>query len=247
MDRREAVKTVASFVGATSLSNLVLPEAFATSDPKAAPMSEMTLNSSTELKPKPMSFDPKKLKGLSEKMIQSHWENNYAGSVKTLNAMNKKIVAADAEKDFPPFALNGLKREHLLRTGSVVLHELYFDNLGGDGKTGGSIEKAVKTSFKDVSTWETEYRKMAQGLSGGSGWVVLGYNLHLKRLENYWSADHMHNAPFTVPLLVMDMYEHSYQMDYGAAAAKYIDAFFQNINLEAVDKRFVKAMRFAAL
>ncbi|MGI9205373.1 MAG: Fe-Mn family superoxide dismutase, partial [Woeseiaceae bacterium] len=72
---------------------------------------------------------------------------------------------------------------------------------------------------------------------GGSGWVVLGYNRHFKSLENYWMADHMHSPAETVPLLVMDMYEHSYQMDFGAATARYIDAFFANINWDTAMAR----------
>jgi Fe-Mn family superoxide dismutase len=200
-----------------------------------------SIKSSDEFTIKPLPFDPRKLTGISEKLITSHWENNYAGSVKTLNAVNKKLSIAMADKDFPAFAYGGLKREHLLRTGSVVLHELYFANLGGNGKCAGGIEKALKSSFGDVTAWEAEFRRIAQSLGGGSGWVVLGYNFHLKRLENYWSADHMHSATGSAPLLVMDMYEHSYQMDYGAAAAKYIDAFFQNIQWDAVEKRFDRA------
>ncbi|MBL7669697.1 MAG: hypothetical protein JNM39_04365 [Bdellovibrionaceae bacterium] len=194
-------------------------------------------NFMAEIAPKPLPFGPSKLRGISEKLIQSHWENNYSGSVKTLNAVNKKLSAALADKDFPPVAYNGLKREHLNRSGSVVFHELYFGNLGGDGKPGGHIGNSIKASFVDFNSWETEFRRMALGLGGGSGWVILGYNYHLKRLENYWAADHMHGAPGVAPLLVMDMYEHSYQMDYGAAAAKYIDAFFQNIEWEVVSRR----------
>jgi Fe-Mn family superoxide dismutase len=240
MNRRDAIKTVATAIGtAATLSSSQL---LAAGKEKTA---EETKKAHLEdLIAKPLPFDPKKLNGISEKLIQSHWENNYGGSVKTLNAVNKRIAVALNDKDFPAFEFNGLKREHLMRTGSVVFHELYFENLGGHGKSGGDIEKEIKTSFDDFNTWETEFRKMAQGLGGGSGWVVLGYNYHLKRLENYWSWDHMHSAPGTVPLLVMDMYEHSYQMDYGAAATKYIDAFFQNINWEPVNHRLQKAMKF---
>ena len=68
------------------------------------------------------------------------------------------------------------------------------------------------------------------------------YNLYNGELHNYWAADHAHNAPFSVPLLIMDMYEHAYQMDYGAAAAKYIDAFMQNVNWEEVNRR-VEALK----
>jgi superoxide dismutase, Fe-Mn family len=65
--------------------------------------------------------------------------------------------------------------------------------------------------------------------------------LHTGQAENYWLWDHMHSPASTVPLLVIDMYEHSYQMDYGAAAAKYIDAFFRNIRWDIVSERMDKA------
>ena len=187
--------------------------------------------------PKPLSFDPAKLTGLSEKLLRSHWENNYGGSVKALNTVKQKLGQALGEKDLPPYIYNDLKREHLMRTGSVVFHELYFDNLGGDGKADADSRKQIGTAFGDFNTWESEFRKIAAGLGGGSGWVVLGYNRHTALMENYWLADHLHGPADTAPLLVMDMYEHAYHMDFGAAAAKYIDAFFQNIRWDAVAHR----------
>lgn len=190
---------------------------------------------------KPLPFDTGKLKGLSSALIQSHWANNYGGSVKTLNAVKQQLSQALAAPDTPPFAYNGLKREHLLRTGSVVLHELYFDNLGGNGQADSEIRTQIAKQFGTFDRWETEFRKIAQGLGGGSGWVILGYNPHWDTLENYWLWDHMHYPAGTAPLLVLDMYEHSYQLDYGAAAAKYIDAFFQNINWSSVGKRWASA------
>lgn len=195
--------------------------------------------SQTELKPLP--FDPAKLNGLSERLIRSHWENNYGGSVKALANVKARLAQAADDKDLPPYVYNGLKREHLVRTGSVVLHELYFENLGGDGNAGGAERQAIDQAFGSFDAWETEFRRIGAGLGGGSGWVVLGFNLHTRRLENYWMADHAHAPAATLPILVMDMYEHSYQMDFGAAAANYIDAFFQNIQWDAV------AARIAAL
>ena len=187
--------------------------------------------------PVPLPFDPKSLKGLSEKLIQSHWENNYGGSVKALNVVRGRLLQALNDGNTPPYIYNDLKREQLMRTGSVVLHELYFANLGGDGKESGELRTKVAASFGSFDNWETEFRKIAQGLGGGSGWVILGFNTRLKLLENYWLADHATAPAFTTPLLVLDMYEHSYQMDYGAAAAKYIDAFFANVNWDVVAKR----------
>ena len=186
--------------------------------------------------PKVLPFDPKSLQGLSERLIQSHWENNYGGAVKALNLMRENLRAALMSSD-PPYVYNDLKREHLLRTGSVVLHELYFDNLGGDGKAPADARSAIAHSFGTFDAWESEFRRIGQGLGGGSGWVVLGYNEHLRLLENYWLADHASNAPDTRPILVMDMYEHAYHMDFGAAAPKYIDAFMSNVQWDMVSQR----------
>lgn len=190
---------------------------------------------------RPLPFDPAKLTGLSEKMLRSHWQNNYGGSVKALNTVKQRLLQALGEKDLPPFVYNDLKREHLMRTGSVVLHELYFENLGGAGGADADTRRRIAAAFGDFDTWETEFRRIAAGLGGGSGWVLLGYNRHTALIENYWLADHLHGPADTVPLLVMDMYEHSYQIDYGAAAARYIDAFFQNIRWEAVAERIEHA------
>ena len=118
-----------------------------------------------------------------------------------------------------------------------MLHELYFGNLGGDGKADGDARKRITQWFGSVEAWETEFKRTGNSLSGGSGWTVLAYNQQTKGLHNYWAADHTSNAPFSVPLLVLDMYEHAYHMDYGAAAAKYIDAFMQNVNWEEVNRR----------
>jgi Fe-Mn family superoxide dismutase len=217
----------------------------------AAPLQEKTamsipsaFQSNTELKP--LKFNPARLQGLSERLIQSHWQNNYGGSVKTLAAVKQRLAEALADKDTPAWLYNDLKREHLVRTGSVVLHEYYFDNLGGDGKAGAGERKAIADAFGSFDAWETEFRRIAAGLGGGSGWVVFGFNIHTGQLENYWLADHAHHPAATLPLLVMDMYEHSYQMDYGAAAAKYIDAFFQNIQWDEVAARLEAARRFGS-
>jgi Fe-Mn family superoxide dismutase len=118
-----------------------------------------------------------------------------------------------------------------------VLHEDYFDNLGGDGVAGASERQTIAKAFGSFDAWEAEFRRIGTGLGGGSGWVVLGFNQHTRQLENYWMADHAHGPVSTTPILVLDMYEHSYQMDFGAAAAKYIDAFFQNIQWDKVAAR----------
>ncbi|MGQ0762673.1 MAG: superoxide dismutase [Acidobacteriota bacterium] len=193
--------------------------------------------------PKPLPFDPAKLKGLSEKLIRSHWENNYGGAVKALNTIEQRLEAMLKEKDLPAYIYGDLKREELVRTGSVVLHEHYFSNLGGDGKAGGKTLDLLKQWFGSYEQWEMEFKRTANALAGGSGWVILAHNLHNGEVHNYWAWDHMHNAPLGRPLLVLDMYEHAYHMDYGAAAAKYVDAFMQNVNWEEVNRRVEAAMK----
>jgi Fe-Mn family superoxide dismutase len=193
--------------------------------------------------PKPLKFDPAKLDGLSERLIRSHWENNYVGSVKALNMIENRLAAALTDAEFPPLVYGGLKREELHRTGSVVLHEIYFDGLGGDGEVGGAIREALNASFGSLERWEADFRRTGMSLAGGSGWCVLAYNLHTRSLHNHWAWDHMHAAAGGVPLLALDMYEHSYHMDYGTAAAKYVDAFFRNVDWETVDRRYVQVTR----
>lgn len=188
--------------------------------------------------PAPLPFDPAGLKGLSKGLIESHWRNNYGGSIRALNETSRRLAAALADPQLPAFVYNDLKREHLMRTGSVVLHELYFENLGGDGRAPAGLRDHIARSFGEFDRWEVEFRRIAAGLGGGSGWVMLGLNRRLGTLENYWMADHMHGPVDTAPLLVLDMYEHSYHMDYGAATARYVDAFMANVDWDAVGSRF---------
>ncbi len=242
--RREFLLTTSASVAVATFA----PTVFAETTPKLeTPMTSPSSAFTTVHEAKPLPFDPSKLNGLSEKLIRSHWENNYGGSVKALNAIKQRLVVALEDANLPPFVYNDLKREHLLRTGSVVFHELYFHNLGGSGKPNESVSKALAAAFGSVESWEKEFKRIGAGLGGGSGWVVLGYNLHTNLLENYWLADHLHSPAATLPILVMDMYEHSYQMDYGATATAYVDAFFRNIQWDVVASRLDKALKIQAL
>jgi superoxide dismutase, Fe-Mn family len=190
-------------------------------------------------KHQPMSlpFNPAKLNGISEKLITSHHDNNYAGAVKALNLVEQHLAGALTNKDIPPYIYGELKREELIRTGSIVLHEKYFANLGGNGKADGNALKTIQNTWGNFETWQTEFKQIGNALGGGSGWTIFGYNCHTREFHNYWSSDHATNAPFTMPLLVLDMYEHAYHMDYGSAAAKYVDAFMTNVNWEEVNRR----------
>jgi len=178
---------------------------------------------------KPLSCDPKKLKGLSEKLIVSHWENNYGGAVKRLNAISTQLGSLDFTTA-PVFVVNGLKREELIAMNSMILHELYFDSLGAEGEADRALREAIARDFGSFEHWRAEFVAMGKALGGGSGWVLLTYSHRDRKLINQWAADHTHSLAGATPVLALDMYEHSYHMDYGAAAAKYVDAFMENIH-----------------
>ena len=194
-----------------------------------------TTNEIATYQVKPLPFDPAKLKGISEKLIVAHHDKNYAGAVKRLSAIEEKIQ--QLPPDAAPFQMGALKREHLIAANSMILHEYYFSNLGGDGKVGGRIENMIKSQFGSLDAWQHDFKLTGLALGGGSGWTMLTYSPRDKRLYNVWSADHQMTLAHGVPVLVMDMYEHAYQMDYGPDAKAYIEAFFNNINWEEVEKR----------
>lgn len=189
---------------------------------------------------KPLTCDPARLAGLSEKLIVSHYENNYGGAVKRLNAIGAQLGGLDMAS-VPGFVLNRLKREELIAANSVILHEVYFDGLGASGQTDGDLETALARDFGSVERWTAEFTAMGKALGGGSGWVLLSWSPRLGRLVNQWAPDHTHTLADGTPLLALDMYEHSYHMDFGAKAAAYVDAFMENINWTNVAARFASA------
>lgn len=183
---------------------------------------------------KPLPFNPGKLRGLSEKLLVSHHQNNYGGAFKNLARVEEDL--ARVNKDTPPAVLHGLKERELTFRNSVLLHEAYFQNLGGDGKVPGAWAR-----------WEEPLRACALTLGGGSGWTVLSLQLATAELHVDWSGHHTQAQASSVPLLVIDMYEHAYALDYGAAAAKYVDALFQNLKWEEVQRRHEAALKASAL
>jgi Fe-Mn family superoxide dismutase len=193
---------------------------------------------------KPLPFDPTKLPGLSERLLVSHHDNNYAGAVKNLNKVEAEL--AGTNKDTPAFLVAGLRERELTFRNSAALHELYFGNLGGDGKAAGGISDALATSFGSMARFEELFRATGMSLAGGSGWTVLAYDLHRDSLAIAWAGGHTQALAAGLPLLVLDMYEHSYHLDYGASAAKYVDAFFANLAWQAVDARLAAARKAAA-
>jgi Fe-Mn family superoxide dismutase len=186
---------------------------------------------------KPLSLDPKSIAGISEKVLVSHYQNNYVGAVNRLNAIETQLTELDFAKA-PNFLINGLKREELIASNSMILHEIYFDGLGGGGSLAGPLAEAIARDFGSVERWRTEFAAMGKAEGGGSGWVILSYSPRDKRLINQWAADHTTTLAGGRPVLVLDMYEHAYHMDYGAAAAKYVDIYMEAIRWENAAKLY---------
>jgi Fe-Mn family superoxide dismutase len=173
---------------------------------------------------KPLSCDPARVKGMSERLIISHYENNYGGAVKRLNVIEEQLAALDYA-NAPGFLVNGLKREELIASNSMILHELFFDGLGDQSEPGPALRDALIRDFGSVERWREEFTAMGKALGGGSGWVLLSWSRRDKQLINQWASDHCHTLAGGQPILVLDMYEHSYQMDFGAKAGGYVDVF----------------------
>jgi Fe-Mn family superoxide dismutase len=190
--------------------------------------------------PQPLPFDPKAVPGLSEKLLVSHHDNNYVGAVKRLGAIRAEFGKLDLATA-PVFTVNGLKREELIAWNSMILHEVYFAGLGAAAAPSAGLAQAVERDFGSHDRWAGEFSAMGKALGGGSGWVILAYSPHDRRLVNTWAADHTMNLAGGAPLLVLDMYEHAYHMDYGAKAGDYVNAVMKVLSWRHANEAFRRA------
>ena len=185
---------------------------------------------------------PWTLSGLSLKLIESHYENNYGGALRRLNALAEQLDALDYATA-PAFLVNGLKREELAALNSTLLHELYFASLGGDGRPNPAMSEALARDFGSYARWRDQFSAMGYALGGGSGWVVLTWLPRDGRLVNQYASEHAQAVAGGVPILALDMYEHAYHLDFGANARAYVDTFFRNIDWAGVAARYEDAQR----
>ena len=189
---------------------------------------------------KPLACDPARLTGLSEELIVSHYENNYGGAVKRLGQIVEYLGNLDFAKA-PGFVINGLKREELIAANSMILHEVYFAGLGASERPA-ALSDALARDFGSAEQWQAQFSAMGKAQGGGSGWVLLTYSPRCGRLVNQWAADHTTTTGDGTVVLALDMYEHSYHIDYGAKAAGYVDAYMQNVNWQDVSQRYQRAV-----
>jgi Fe-Mn family superoxide dismutase len=236
LERRDFIQGAGLMAGAAAAASLVSQAASAQTP--GTGVKPMTYD------PKPLSLNPKGIAGISEKVLVSHYENNYVGAVRRLNAIGAQLAELDFAKA-PNFVVNGLKREELVAMNSMILHEVYFDSLGGGSRPGGALADAITRDFGSLDRWRTEFSAMGKAQGGGSGWTILSYSPRDKRLVNQWAADHTTTIAGGRPIVVLDMYEHAYHMDYGAAAARYVDAFMEAIRWDNAVKLYDQFVRAA--
>jgi len=180
---------------------------------------------------------PWTLSGLSLKLIESHYEINYGGALRRLNAITEQLESLDFATA-PGHIINGLKREELVALNSTLLHELYFASMGGEGKVTSGMSEALARDFGSVERWRSEFSAMGYALGGGSGWVLLSWMPRDQRLINQYASEHSQAIASGIPLLALDMYEHAYHIDFGANARAYVDTFLRNVDWQAVEGRY---------
>ena len=190
----------------------------------------------------PIPCKPYSLNWLPERLIVSHYENNYGAVVRSLNAIRDRLAGLDPATTSAA-EMRALKREELSAVASVVLHELYFANLSGDRKAlGAPMSAALEEHFGGLDRWRRDFVGAAQSLAGGSGWVLLSYSPQDGRLYNQIALEAAQTIPGATPILVLDMYEHAYHLEFGANALAYVDAFMRLIEWTVVSERLMHAM-----
>lgn len=182
------------------------------------------------------------MKGISKKAVEEHLLL-YQGYIKKYNEINEKLAGlsdADFEGANQTFsAIRELKVELTFAWGGILNHEMYFGHLGGQGGTpSGELMKQIEADFGSFENYKKDVK--ATGIAA-RGWVWTAWNEREKRLFNY-IGDAQNTFPVwgAAPIMAMDTYEHAYFMDFGSARAKYIDAFFENMNWGPVEEAFAK-------
>ena len=226
IERRDFMQRVGILAGTAAAATLIEQPALAQTGAKPV-----------TYEPKRLSLDPKSIKGISEKVLVSHYENNYVGAVKRLNAIEAQLAELDFAKA-PNFVINGLKREELIAANSMILHEIFFASLGNESEPEGELRDALARDFGSIERWHAEFSAMGKAQGGGSGWVLLTWSRRDGKLVNQWAMDHTTTLAGGQPILALDMYEHSYHMDYGARAAAYVDAYMAAINWPNVGRAY---------
>ncbi|WP_455284940.1 superoxide dismutase [[Eubacterium] cellulosolvens] len=187
---------------------------------------------------------PKNLKRISDQQLEYHFETHYKGYVTKINEVWDRMQTVDRSKANQNFSdYRALKVEESFNYMGVVLHELYFENIK-DGKGTNPSTKLTEQISKDFGSfdkWKEDFNACGIALRG---WAVLVYDLTSGKLvNNGLDAHNVYGLLNTIPLLVLDVYEHAYYTDQGPKRPPYIDAFFENVNWDVVNRRFETALK----
>src|SRR3954463_6515790 len=193
----------------------------------------------------PLFCRPWTLNGISPRLIESHYENNYGDTLHRLNALTEELEALDPAT-VPAHVLGRLKRDEGAALNSTLLHELYFASLGGDGRAvPEALTTALARDFGSVARWRREFIALAEGRAGASGWVLLTWLPRDQRLINQIGTDHSQSVSGGIPLLAIDMYEPPYHLDFGTNASSYVATFMRNIDWATTLGRYEDAIKVA--
>jgi Fe-Mn family superoxide dismutase len=177
---------------------------------------------------------------ISDKTLEIHHDKLYVGYAKKKDEIQEKLAEFDSDgllKANQTYSeLRGLKDGETFAVNGTYLHEWYFENMGGDGNPSGEIVESLAKSFVSFEKFVEQFS--ACGMAA-RGWVVLAWDTHDKAMRIYTGDAHNHGGVWgAVPLLVMDVYEHAYFIDFGSDRKSYIDEFFKHVNWEAVNQRY---------
>jgi Fe-Mn family superoxide dismutase len=193
----------------------------------------------------PLYCRPWTLNGITPRLIESHYENNYGAALARLNAITEELQTLDPATT-PGDVICRLKRDESAALNSTLLHELYFASLGGDGRVvPEAMTEALIRDFGSVDRWRKEFIALASGLANSAGWVLLTYVPRDARLINQSVIGNGESIVGGIPIMAIDMYEHAYHLDFGANAAPYIASFMRNIDWIAVQGRYEDATKVA--
>jgi len=194
-----------------------------------------------------MAFTPQNFErllgtpGMSDTLLKNHF-TLYEGYVKNVNVLDASFEAMAKEGKTGTPEWNELRRRYGWEWNGMRLHELYFGNMTNGGKSmiaGGALEKAVMAQWGSIDAWMVDFKKT--GAMRGIGWVMLVLDSTSGQLANIWINEHdVGHLAGTTPLLVMDVFEHAFMIDYGLKRADYIEAFFSSIDWSVAEARFGK-------
>ena len=192
---------------------------------------------------KPLLYPADSLRGISQKTVEIHHSKLYAGYVNKSNEISEKLGELrkndKVEGNQIYSELRGLKQGETFARNGMYLYENYFSILGGNGNPKGEVLKAIEEKFGSFEDFKTYFS--ACGMAA-RGWAILCWDMNEKRLMQYNCDAQNHGGVWgCVPIIALDVYEHSYFIDTGSDRATYIKAFFDNLNWDKIDELYQKA------